>query len=64
MVGDKQKQKWFQAPASKVGCVKNLYTLVDKSADPKAIDQTWTLYEKDLPVAINNLIQNDISAEL
>lgn len=39
VVGDKKNSRVFTAPASNVGCIQNLYTLVDNSASPDDIDQ-------------------------
>ena len=64
IVGDKKNQKWFKAPASKVGCIKNLYTLVNDSISPDIVDQTWSEYERNLPTAIDNLINRNIDAEI
>jgi len=62
-VGDKKNKRVFKAPANKVGCIQNLYTLIDSSSSPDDIDQTWTSYEKNLPSAINNLINKIIDVE-
>lgn len=63
IVGDKKTKRWFKARTSKVGCIRNLYTLVDNSTDPDRIDRTWAEYERKLPASIENLIQGNIDAE-
>ncbi|MBI2759359.1 MAG: DUF4238 domain-containing protein [Chloroflexi bacterium] len=64
IVGDKKNQRRFEARASKVGCINNLYTLVDDSQlHPNTIDQTWGEYERNLPVAIDKLIHRNVDAE-
>jgi len=64
IVGDKKTQKWFSSPASKVGCINNLYTIADDSVSPEFIDQTWIEYEKKLPTAIDSLIEGKVDAEM
>src|SRR5215216_2527137 len=63
IVGDKKNQKLFKSPASKVGCIQNLYTLVNNSSSPDEIDNTWAEYERNLPIAIENLINRNIDTE-
>jgi hypothetical protein len=63
VVGDKKEQKCFQAPAERVGCVNNLYTLADERISPETIDQTWADYEKNLPAALDSLINQTVDAE-
>lgn len=63
IVGDKKNGRLFKAAASKVGCIKNLYTLADNSADPEMIDKTWAEYEARLPSAIDDLIRGNVEAE-
>lgn len=63
IVGDKKNNRWFKAPASKVGCVRNLYTLVDYFVHPDEIDKTWTEYEQKLPISLETLIRRNIDAE-
>ncbi len=62
-VGDKKNQRCFNAPARRVGCIRNLYTLIDNSKSPELVDQIWTEYERHLPVAVDNLIQGRLTAE-
>ena len=45
IIGDKKTKKWFKAPAGRVGCIRNLYTLIDYTTDPEMIDRTWEEYE-------------------
>lgn len=63
IVGDKKEQKCFQAPAERVGCINNLYTLADERSSPDVIDQTWAEYEKNLPAALDSLMNQTIDAE-
>jgi tetratricopeptide (TPR) repeat protein len=63
VVGDKKTQRCFSSPASKIGCINNLYTLVDNSSSPELVDQTWKEYERKLPAAVDNLIRGNVDAE-
>jgi len=62
-VGDKKEQRWFEAPADKVGCINNLYALANRAILPIEIDQTWKEYERRLPIAVDSLIQKNVDAE-
>jgi len=54
--GDNRQHKTFQAPASRLGAEKNLYTLVAAEHDPQMVDDTWREYEGGLSNAIEALI--------
>ena len=62
-IGDKKNQRCFRAPAGKVGCINNLYTVIGNTDQQNSIDQTWTAYERKLPVAIDKLIHGTVDAE-
>jgi tetratricopeptide (TPR) repeat protein len=63
-VGDKQTGKIFQSKASNVGCVNNLYTLIDQSKDGNSIDidMIWSKYETRLEKAFEDLIGRSSNA--
>lgn len=62
-VGDKRNQTLFSSSAGKVGCINNLYTLTHHHIDPEEVDQTWTEYERRLPVAIDSLINKTVDTD-
>jgi hypothetical protein len=64
IIGDKKTKKWFKAPAGRVGCIRNLYTLFDYTSDPEMIDRTWEEYENKLPPAIEKLMEGRVDAEI
>ena len=64
-VGDVKKKRVFSAPASKVGAVNNLYTVVSRigaNADPEVVDRIWSDYERELAEAIKLLIAGKVDA--
>lgn len=60
--GDKQQNRVFRAPASRLGAEKNLYTIVASGHDPQIVDDTWSGYEGGLSNAIEELLTCDVDA--
>jgi len=64
MIGDLKQGKIFSDSASDVGCVKNLYTMYERSAKPdNLIEDIWARYETDLPSSVEKLISGSLDAE-
>ena len=52
----------FQAKASSVGGINNLYKINDYHNDPQRLDRSWNSYESGLNTAINDLIAGTLDA--
>ncbi len=63
VVGDRNKGNIFSSAAANIGCINNLYTLQNNENNSQIVDQIWFEYEKELPTAVEQLIQATISAE-
>jgi hypothetical protein len=63
-VGDKQSGKIFKSKASNVGCINNLYTLLDQTKEGNSIDidLIWEKYETRLEAAKENLIGRSVNS--
>jgi hypothetical protein len=63
-VGDKKEGKVFNAPASKVCGINDLYTLTENKTNPDLVDSAWTFYEKGLASALDQLIKGTITCQI
>lgn len=62
-IGDRSTGRCFRAPAAKVACQRDYYTLFDETKDPEEVDKVWSEYEHTLASAIEQLISKSINAE-